>query len=133
MQTLFQEEEEPEAKPGPVRSVLVPYPVDKAYDYTVPAGLNLQPGDYVCVPLGKREIPGVVWGAGEGGVPSAKMKSIISKYDLPPMPETQRKFLDWMAAYTMSAKGAILKMALSVPKALETPKPTFGYKAAVSN
>ncbi len=127
MQTLFQEEPEPEARAANARAVLVPYPVDKAYDYTVPAGLDLQPGDYVCVPLGKREIPGVVWGGGEGGVPSAKMKSVISKYDLPPMPETQRKFLDWMAAYTMNAKGAVLKMALSVPKALENPKPTFGY------
>jgi primosomal protein N' (replication factor Y) (superfamily II helicase) len=129
MQTLFQEEEEPETAPGTVRSVLVPYPVNKAYDYAVPAGLQLQPGDYVCVPLGKREIPGVVWGDAEGSVASSKLKTVVAKYDMPPMPETQRKFLDWMAGYTMNAKGAVLKMALSVPRVLETSKPTYGYKA----
>lgn len=128
MQTLFQEKEEPAASPETVRSVLVPFPADKAYDYAVPAGLDLQPGDYVVVPLGKREIPGVVWGAGEGGVASSKIKSIVSKYDLPPMPDAQRKFIDWMSAYTMNAKGAVLKMVLSAPKALETPKPSVGYK-----
>jgi primosomal protein N' (replication factor Y) len=113
-------------------SVLVPYPVDKAYDYAVPAGLDLRPGDYVCVPLGKREIPGVVWGEGAGDFASAKIKNVVSKYDLPPMPESQRRFLDWMAHYTMNAKGAVLKMALSVPKALERPKPTIGYQLALS-
>ena len=108
--------------------VLVPYPVDKAYDYLVPDGLKLEIGDYVCVPLGKREIPGVVWGEAEGAVAPEKLKSIISRYDLPPMPPEQREFLDWLAGYTMTAKGAVLKMALSVPKALERAKPTMGYQ-----
>lgn len=105
-------------------SVLVPYPVDKAYDYAIPAGLDIKPGDYVVVPLGKREIPGVVWGAAEGA--AKKLKAMVDKYDLPAMPAVQREFLDWMAHYTMSAKGAVLKMALSVPGAL---KPTAGIKA----
>lgn len=54
MQNLFQEVEEQKAQalPGAVMSVLVPYPVDKAYDYIVPEGLDLVPGDYVTVPLG---------------------------------------------------------------------------------
>jgi primosomal protein N' (replication factor Y) len=125
-QTLFQTE--PDSQPKNCRAVLVPYPVDKAYDYAVPAGLDLQPGDYVCVPLGKHEIPGVVWGDAQGGIAPGKLKSVVAKYNLPPMPETQRKFLDWMAAYTMNDRGAVLKMALSVPKALETPKAAVGYK-----
>lgn len=129
MQTLFQEKEEAPSAPANTRSVLVPYPVDKVYDYAVPAGLNLQPGDYVTVPLGKREIPGVVWGQGAGEVSPAKLKTVVSKYSLPPMSEECRKFLDWMAAYTMNDRGAVLKMALSVPKALEQPKATTGYKA----
>ena len=32
-----------------------------AYDYRVPAGMAVAPGDFVVVPLGRREIVGVVW------------------------------------------------------------------------
>lgn len=120
--------EEPAAKPENCRSVLVPYPVDKAYDYAVPGGIDVAPGDYVSVPLGKRTIPGVVWGAAQGGVPAGKLKAVIARHDLPPMPEVQRQFIDWMAGYTMTARGAVLKMALSVPAALEPPKAVMGYK-----
>jgi primosomal protein N' (replication factor Y) len=113
---------------GAARRVLVPYPVDKAYDYILPQGLEAQDGDYVCVPLGKREIPGVVWGAAEGTVAPEKLKAVISSYGLPPMPEAQRKFIDWVASYTMNPKGLVLKMCLSVPGALEKPKPVTAYK-----
>ncbi len=118
----------PSTQAGPARRVLVPYPVDKAYDYSLPPGLEAQHGDYVCVPLGKREIPGVVWGEAEGTVAPEKLKAVISSYGLPPMPEAQRKFIDWVASYTMNAKGSVLKMSLSVPGALEKPKPVTAYK-----
>lgn len=119
------------AAPMPARRVLVPYPVEKAYDYTLPAGVNVQPGDYVCVPLGKREIPGIVWGEAEGEVPPEKMKAMLSRYDLPPMPDIHRQFIDWVSSYTMSPLGMVLKMSLSAPGALEKPKPVTAYKIAV--
>jgi primosomal protein N' (replication factor Y) len=112
----------------PCKRVLVPYPVDKAYDYIVPPGIEVESGDYVTVPLGNREVPGVVWGEAEGAVNAAKMKAIVARHDLPPMPAVQREFLDWLSTYTMSAKGAVLKMTLSVPGALAPPKPAIGYK-----
>ncbi|MCB1783872.1 MAG: primosomal protein N' [Alphaproteobacteria bacterium] len=108
--------------------VLVPYPVDKAYDYAVPEGEDFGPGDYVCVPLGNREIPGVVWGEAAGDVASSKVKSAVFQYDLPPMPKVQRDFIDWLAGYTLGARGAVLKMALSVPGALEEGKAQTGYR-----
>ena len=95
-------------------AVLVPYPVDKPYDYLVPEGMRVAPGDYVCVPLGSREITGVVWGPGAGDVDPAKLKEIVSRYDIEPMQEVTRQFVDWVAGYTLSAKGSVLKMALSV-------------------
>ncbi len=109
------------------KAVLTPYPIDKAYDYSLPAHISVGEGDYVCVPLGAREIPAVVWGAGAGDVKPEKLKPIISKYDLPPLPAVHRKFLDWIAGYTMAAKGAVLKLTLSVPKALEPPATITGY------
>ena len=42
-------------------SVLLPLPLDRAYDYAVPEGLDLAPGDLVRVPLGARALAGVVW------------------------------------------------------------------------
>jgi primosomal protein N' (replication factor Y) len=112
------------------RRVLVPYPVDKAYDYLMPEGASVQDGDYICVPLGGREVPGVVWGEAEGSVASAKLKAAVSIYDMPPMPGVHRAFIDWVAQYTMNAKGSVLKMSLSVPAALEPPPPVKGYRAA---
>ncbi|MGA8900704.1 hypothetical protein, partial [Bradyrhizobium sp.] len=44
-----------------VVDVLVPVALDRAYSYRVPRGLDLKPGDVVCVPLGPREVVGVVW------------------------------------------------------------------------
>jgi len=106
-----------------IKSVLVPYPVEKAYDYSVPEGVELDEGDYVIAPLGARNVAGVVWGGGGSEKVSAgKLKSVYSKYDLPAMPEAHRKFLSWAAHYTMSPAGSFLKLCLSVPSALETPK-----------
>lgn len=111
-----------------VKSILVPYPVDKAYDYVVPEGLDLKDGDFVSVPLGGREVPGVVWGAAEGTVSSKKLKAVVAAYDIPAMPSVERRFVDWVAAYTMERRGSVLKMALSVPAALEPSAPVKAYR-----
>lgn len=135
MQTTFlndqdQEDFAPDNRAGIVVSVLVPYPVDKAYDYAVPEGITVSAGDYVIVPLGNREIPAVVWGEAAGDVPPKKLKSILRKYDFHPMPEVMRKYLDWVADYTMTPRGFVMKMALSVPAGLDPPAPASGYRPA---
>lgn len=43
------------------------------------------------------------------------------------MADVTRKFIDWVSAYTMSPQGAVLRMAMSVPDALEAPKPIFRF------
>ena len=127
--SFFEEEEQDVTPPqGAVVSVLVPYPVDKAYDYVVPPEITVKAGDYVCVPLGSREIPAVVWGQASGDVNPKKLKPVISKYDLDPMQKVTRDFVDWVASYTLSMKGSVLKMALSVPAALHPPKPSKGFR-----
>ncbi|MEI7610017.1 MAG: hypothetical protein WCJ64_21755, partial [Rhodospirillaceae bacterium] len=45
-------------------AVLLPLPLQGPYDYRVPEGMDLNPGDYVEVPLGPRRVAGVVWGGG---------------------------------------------------------------------
>ena len=44
--------------------VVVPLALDQAYSYRVPAGMTLEPGDFVNVSLGQAEYTGVVWGEG---------------------------------------------------------------------
>lgn len=100
-------------------SVLIPLALFSAYDYTVPADLDLQPGDFAVVPLGKRQVTGVVWGAGSAEIDVAKLKPAAAKLDLPPLPEVSRRFIDWVAGYSMAPLGAVLRMAMSVPDALE--------------
>src|SRR3982751_422944 len=91
-----------DAAPAQTVSVLVPYPVEHAYSYVVPADLPLQPGDYVTVPLGNREVPGVVWDPADETPASKKLKAVVTRHDVRPMPEVQRRFLDWVAHYNMA-------------------------------
>ena len=88
-------------------SVLLPLPLAGAYDYSVPQGLNVAPGDFVAVPLGRRQLVGVVWGEGSGDIVDAKLKPIEEILPAPPLPDELRRFVDWTANYTLSAPGAV--------------------------
>ncbi|MCB1556592.1 MAG: primosomal protein N' [Alphaproteobacteria bacterium] len=117
-------------------AVLVPYPVDKAYSYAVPDGMTLRTGDYVTVPLGGRAVLGVVWDDSADLVFAKNLKTVLAKHEtLPSMPAAHRTFIDWTARYTMAPRGAVLKMALSVPKGLEEGKGKGkpGYRLAHSS
>src|SRR5215469_15493143 len=103
--------------------VLLPLPLAGAYDYRIRAEMAVKPGDFVRVPLGGRQLAGVVWdGAASSEVPDSRLKAIAARLDVPAMTEEMRRFIDWVAAYTMAPPGAVLRMAMSVPAALEPPK-----------
>ncbi len=121
-------------------SVLIPLPLAGAYDYLGPDDPPLAPGEVVRVPLGGRQVLGVVWDRetepdtaadpGPEAVPAERLKWVQDRYQVPPLTEVQRRFIDWVAGYTLAAPGAVLRMALSVPKALEPPRPVTGYRLA---
>src|ERR1700761_8017990 len=100
-------------------SVMLPLPLAGAYDYGIPAGMTLAPGDFVTVPLGRQMLAGVVWGEAEGGVAAAKLKNVAELLDAPPLREELRRLVDWVAQYTLSPPGAVLRMAMSVTDALQ--------------
>ncbi len=113
------------------RAVLTPFPINKAYDYALPDHLHdLAVGTYVTAPLGNREVPAVVWGDGQGDVKPNKIKGLVSAFDVSPMPDVHRKFIDWVSSYTMTPLGSVLKLSLSAPKALEPPTSVTGYVLA---
>ncbi len=113
-------------------AVLLPLPLAGPYDYRVPAGLRLAAGDFVRVPLGRREVVGVVWGAAGGSVPAARLKQIGARLDAPPLPAVLRRLVDWVANYTLAPAGAVLKMTMSVPAALEPQRLAVTYRLAQS-
>jgi len=125
--TTPENENVPRYGPGERVAVLLPLPLRAAYDYRVPDGLILAAGDFVNVPLGNRRADGVVWGAGEGEVAEKKLRDVLSKLECPPLPAVSRQFVDWVAAYTLHSRGAVLKMAMSARDALSPPKTISAY------
>lgn len=113
---------------GPARrvSVLLPLPLASAYDY-IDAGLDLVRGDVVEVPLSGRRVMGVVIGEGEGDVAEAKLREVFRRFEVPALPEVILEFVLWVAAYTLSPPGSVLRMAVSVPAALRPPDPITAY------
>ena len=103
--------------------VLLPLPFGHGFDYRVPAGMQVEPGDYVWVPFGRREALGVVWGPGAGDISPEKIKSVLRvAAHVPPMRAAMRKFIDWVSWYNMAPRGNVLKMAIPIADALKAPK-----------
>ncbi|WP_350335572.1 primosomal protein N' [Coralliovum pocilloporae] len=109
-------------------SVLLPVGVDKPYSYRVPEGLPLAAGDIVRVPLGPREVMGVVWDDGPEAVETARLKPVLDRYDIPPIDADLRRFVDWIADYTLSQRGMVLRMVLRQPETLDKGKPIAGIR-----
>jgi primosomal protein N' (replication factor Y) len=85
--------------------------------------------------LGGRLVTGVVWGKPLGGsgavpVPDERLREIEECLPAPPMPETLRRFIEWVASYTVTPWGAVLRMAITAPAALLPPKPIIAYHSA---
>ncbi len=111
--------------------VMLPYPFPGPFDYAVPDGMEVQPGDIVLVPLNRRAEVGVVWDAGQGDrVAAAKLKPIEAVLDAPPMQPALRHFIDWIAGYTLAPPGDVLAMALRL-NALAPPTPQAGWSLGV--
>lgn len=122
-------------------SVLLPMPFAGPFDYRAPADMDLQPGDIVVVPLGKRQETGVVWDATsslpadlappvtEKKVDAARLRPIVCRLDLPPLSAELRQFIDWVAAYTLTPPGMVLAMTLRLHMRA-APTPTMGWALA---
>jgi primosomal protein N' (replication factor Y) (superfamily II helicase) len=112
--------------------VLVPVALDQTYSYRVPAGLELNPGDLVTVSLGPREATGVVWA--DDAKPSPRlhnrMKDVADKLDVPPLRNELRTFVDWVADYTLSPRGMVLRMALRMGEHLGPARERIGVRRA---
>lgn len=119
IESLFDTSSDAQAQ---VADVLVPVAVDGAYSYVVPHGMTLEPGDCVVVPLGTRATFGVVWSV-RRSASGSNLKAVEHRFDLTPMREEMRAFVDWIARWTLSPRGMVLRMGMREPEeAPEVPK-----------
>lgn len=126
------------ASPERVRTVRVGLPSNLPFagplTYAAPEGLALAPGDWVEVPLGKRTMVGVVWDdppadAPDDGIDATKLKPVAARLEGLRMREPLRRVVDWVAAYTVSPHGAVLRMAVHLPAIQQADALRVAYKA----
>ena len=114
------------AQPGATHAaavpVLVPMPAERPYTYAVPSGMRVEPGAIVRVPLGPRQVAGIVWDGAVERIEARRLRAIEEVFDCPPIDEPTRRFVDWVAQYTLSAPGMVARMLLRAPAAFD-PEP----------
>src|SRR5689334_11292698 len=110
--------------------VLVPVALDQNYSYRVPRGMELAAGDVVCVPLGPREVVAVVWAENANPDPRLhnRLKEVSEKLDVPPLKSELRALVDWVANYTLSARGMVLRMSLRMGENLGPERARIGVR-----
>src|SRR3984885_8966272 len=113
-----------------VVDVLVPVALDRAYSYRVPEQLAVAPGDIVSVPLGAREATAVVWAENPKPNPrfDNRLKDVEQKLELPPLRPELRSFVDWVANYTLSSRGMVLRMCLRMGEHLGAERERVGVR-----
>src|SRR6201985_56695 len=110
--------------------LLVPVALNQAYSYRVPRGMELKPGDVVCVPLGPREVVAVVWAENANPDPRLhnRLKDVGEKLDVPPLKEELRSLVDWVSNYTLSALGMVLRMTWRMGENLGPERMRLGVR-----
>jgi primosomal protein N' (replication factor Y) len=106
--------------PPPVLQVALPLPLPQRFDYRVPDGVptagSLLPGARVRVPLGSRELVGVIEAVGAsaaGDAPGGPLRAALALLDDTPL--LQGELLDslrWLARYTHAPQGEVYATAL---------------------
>lgn len=90
--------------------------------YLAPQALSA--GTFVKVPFGRTESVGVVWNAPiDESFPEEKIKTIADVCDVVPLTQSMMQFVDWVADYTLSPAGLILKMVVPVDVCAASKKP----------
>lgn len=129
-QTLLIPEDTPVTVP-----VLVPLALPAPYDYLVPKGAQVRPGSFVVAPLGPVKYVAAVWRRPEGEsapeVPRAKLRTLLEVLDdVQPLPPLSIDFAEWVADYTLTPLGMVLRMMMSASAAFQPPAPRYGVRLA---
>ncbi len=105
-----------------IAQVLLPLPLPEAFDYEIPEGMEVAVGAHVIVPLGPREVWGVVRGIKDGAGHNRPLKPVLEQADAEPLPATTLAFVEWAAHWQIAPPGDPLAIALRGLRA-GPPKP----------
>jgi primosomal protein N' (replication factor Y) len=114
--------------------ILLPVALDQTYDYIVPPGMQLAPGEFVHVPFGPQHRLGIVWDkpiGPEKPIEEAKLKAVIQSLDVPRLPELTLRFVEWISRYSLAPIGMVARMMMSAKTAFEPVRPRFGVTIVV--
>ncbi len=117
----------------PTVPVLLPLALPAPYDYLLPKGAKAEPGRFVVAPLGTVEYLGAVWRrpqeAARPEIDRNKLRAIVEVIDdVPTLPPVSLDFADWVANYTLSSPGMVLRMMMSAGRAFDPPAPRYGVR-----
>ncbi|MCH8499688.1 MAG: primosomal protein N' [Marinobacter sp.] len=105
-----------------IARVAIPRPIRRQFDYLVPQGLSVHPGQRVQVPFGRQQITGLVTALHQQAPEGFALKTITRALDPDPaLPGETLSLLSWAAAYYQHPIGECLFTAL--PPALRHGKP----------
>ena len=111
--------------------LLVFNPVLSVLDYRLPEGMATEFGSLVVVPLGPRQVLGIVWEkerlAGDE-VPDAKLRPLLEVLPVPPLSAALRRLIEWTADYYVAPMNAVARMALGSTAALRGGGTTTEYR-----
>ncbi len=114
-------------------NVLLALPFSELFTYEIPPSETVEVGSYVQVSFGKRTAFGVVWQTLDSPtVPLEKIKPLFRVFAFPPCPESLRDLIEWVASYTLTPKGLVLKLCMgNIPlfklKKTLAPLPASSY------
>lgn len=85
----------------------------------------LTAGTFVKAPFGRKTQIGVVWNYKTDNLfPVEKLKTVVPMENLPPLPRQTLDFVNWVASYTVTPLGAVLKMVLCIDFEKQSKKPS---------
>lgn len=99
-------------------------------DYAVPQGMALVPGDIVTVPLGPRQLTGIVWDDDRmqaDDIADSKLRPVIAKTGLPPLSEEMRRLAEWTSDYYLAPLASVLRMTIPGSAALKEAREITEY------
>lgn len=109
-------------------SVLVPLPSERPYSYALPEGWAVTTGSIVRVPLGPREVSGIVTDGPSDEVSSKKIRPIIKVFDCPPLSQELMRFIHFVSDYTLTSPGMVARMVLRAPTAFDPEAEIAGLR-----
>jgi len=97
----------------------VPLPEPRPFSYALPKDTQVKTGSIVQVPLGSRQVVGIVTDDEPEKIAPQRLRPITRIFDCPALPQELMRFIRFVADYTLTPTGLVARQVLRVPAALD--------------